>query len=794
MNLSKKWLNDYFHIEVSDKEFADVMTLSGSKVEGIKVEGAVLKNIVVGKLKSIERHPDSDHLWVCLVDIGSEKDVQIVTGAQNLKTNDSVPVALDNSIIFGGKEIKAGMLRGVGSEGMLCSLSELGLTLHDFPYAEENGIFVLGDDCSKTPGLNIRDAIGLNDVVTEFEITSNRPDCLSIVGLAREASASFGLPFESPVAKLVNKPAGDVSGLLKVDILDPDKCYRYVGAVVENVRIAPSPLWIRERLRASGVRPINNIVDITNYVMIEYGQPMHAFDMRFLHGGRVIVRSAATGEKITTLDGIERTLDSSMLVIADDEKPVAIAGIMGGEYSGIMDDTATIVFESACFNGVNIRSTSKTLCMRTESSSRFEKELDPHGCLNSLNRALELVQLLDAGDVVGGVVDCDFSEKNVRTLPFDWEWTNKFIGINVSEQEQKKILENIEFKIKDRIITIPSFRNDVGHLADISEEVARFYGYENIPNHPLIGVANGKLSEKQQLEKLINETMLGCGLSEIQTYSFISPKLYDKICLTSEDGARNCVIISNPLGEETGVMRTTTLPSMLEVLARNFNYRNAEAKLFELATEYIPQGAETLPIERQKITIGMYGSGLDFYCLKGVVEELLYKTGIDHYDISALTNNPSFHPGRSAELTVEGKTIAVLGEIHPNVTDNYGFNINVFAAIIDFDMISNNRTTRKIFKHLPKFPATARDLAFVCKKDITVVTLEKAISDAVGELLEDISLFDVYEGSQIPSGMKSVAFNLRLRSSERTLTDDEAEAAMKTAITALEKLGISLRT
>jgi phenylalanyl-tRNA synthetase beta chain len=794
MNLSKKWLNDYFHIKVSDKVFADVMTLSGSKVEGIKTEGAGLKNIVVGKIKSIARHPDSDHLWVCSVDIGSDEDIQIVTGAQNLKRDDVVPVALNNSVIFGGKEIKAGMLRGVESEGMLCSLSELGLTLHDFPYAEENGIFVLGDDCCKTLGKNIRDAIGLNDVVTEFEITSNRPDCLSVVGLAREAAASFGLSFESPVTKLPKECTGDVSELLKVDILAPEKCYRYVGAVVKNVRIAPSPLCIRERLRASGVRPINNIVDITNYVMLEYGQPMHAFDIRFLHGGRVIVRNAATGEKITTLDGIERNLDSSMLVIADDEKPVAIAGIMGGEYSGIMEDTTTIVFESACFNGVNIRGTSKTLCMRTESSSRFEKELDPHGCLNSLYRALELIQLLDAGDVVGGIVDCDFSEKNVRTLPFDWEWTNKFIGINVSEQEQKKILENIEFKIKDGIITIPAFRNDVGHLADISEEVARFYGYENIPNHPLTGVANGKLSEKQQLEKLINETMLGCGLSEIQTYSFISPKLYDKICLTSDDGARNCIIISNPLGEETGVMRTTTLPSMLEVLARNFNYRNAEAKLFELATEYIPQGEETLPIERQKIAIGMYGADFDFYSLKGIVEELLYKTGIEKYDIIALTDNPSFHPGRSAKITVKGKEIAVLGEIHPKVTENYGFNIKVFAAIVDFDTISENRNPRKIFKHLPKYPATSRDLAFVCRKDITVVTLEKAIFEAVGELLEDISLFDVYEGSQIPSGMKSVAFNLRLRSSERTLTDDEAEAAMKNAISALEILGISLRS
>lgn len=793
MNLSKKWLSDYFTANVSDKEFADIMTLSGSKVEAIKNEGTALKNIVVGKIISIDKHPDSDHLWVCMVDAGFLDILQIVTGAQNLKTGDYIPVALDNSIINNGKVIKKGSLRGVESFGMLCSLSELGLTIHDFPYAVEDGIFVLGDDCDKTIGIDIRQSIGLNDVVTEFEITPNRPDCLSVVGLAREAAASFGFKLETSKPK-VKEGNGDVNNLLKVAILSPEKCYRYVGAVVENVRIAPSPRWIRERLRASGVRSINNIVDITNYVMLELGQPMHAFDLRYLDGGNVVVRNAKNGEKITTLDGVERVLAVDMLVIADENKPVAVAGVMGGEYSGIMDDTKTIVFESACFNGISVRNTAKRLGMRTESSARFEKELDPNGCLNSLNRALELVQLLDAGDVVNGVVDCNMSNKQPRTLPFDWEWVNRFVGINISEKDQKIILENLGFKVDSGMITAPTFRNDIEHLADISEEVARFYGYENIPNHPLSGVANGKLTEKQKLERLINDTLLGCGLSEIQTYSFISPKSYDKICLSPNDNSRSCVVISNPLGEDTSVMRTNTLPSMLDVLSRNYNFRNPEAKLFELAMEYIPQGENTLPIEQQKITIGMYGDFIDYYDLKGVIEELLDKTGIESYDIEPIKNNPSYHPGRCAKLTTNGKDLAVFGEIHPTVLEYYGLNTKVVAGAIDFNSIFENRNSKLLYQALPKFPSITRDLAFVCNKDIAVLTLQKAISEAIGNLCESISLFDVYEGSQITAGMKSVAFNIQLRSPERTLTDNEAELAVDRAIAALEKLGISLRS
>lgn len=792
MNLSKKWLNDFVTIDASDKDFAEAITISGSKVESFEKEGEELKNIVVGRVDSLEKHPDSAHLWICSINIGKEENLQIVTGAQNLTVGDVVPVALDNSVVHGGKEIKKGKLRGVESCGMLCSLGELGLTAHDFPYAIEDGIFVLGDDCDKTLGMPIQDAIGLNDTVTEFEITSNRPDCLSIIGLAREAAATYKLPMKKhePVVKTCG---GDVNEMLSVRIDNPERCYRYCGAVVKNVRVKPSPRWMRERLRACGVRAINNIVDITNYVMLEYGQPMHAFDLRFLKGNSVIVRTAENGEKITTLDGIERELNDSMLVIADTEKPVAVAGVMGGEYSGIMDDTDTIVFESACFNGPTTRLTAKALGMRTEASGRYEKELDPQSCMPALMRALELVEMLDAGDVVSGIVDCDHSDKTPRTLPFDWEWVNRFIGIDCSKEEQKRILEAIDFKVEDDKIIIPSFRNDIIGKADVSEEIARFYGYANIPNRPLGGVANGKLTETQQLEKLINDTLIGCGLTEVSTYSFMSPKAYDKICLPSDSKLRESIVISNPLGEDSSIMRTTAIPSLLEVLARNYNNRNLTAEIFELAMQYIPRGTEELPIEKQSVSIGMYGSNVSFFTLKGVVEELLYKCGIDEYDIEPVTDNPTFHPGRTAKITVGGEEIGILGEIHPTVQANYDIGTRTYVAEIDFNSIEAKGNRKRTYKALPKFPASNRDLAFVCDRDIPVLKLERIIKEAVGKVLESITLFDVYTGAQIADNMKSVAFNIKMRSAERTLTDEEADAAMKRAIKALAAIGIELR-
>lgn len=800
MILSRKWLEDYVDTkDISNKEFCDAMTLSGSKVEEYKTEGSELENIVVGRIDSLERHPDSDHLWICNVNIGKGEDVQIVTGAQNLSVGDYVPAALPGATVYNRHEhclekIKKGKLRGVESNGMLCSFDELGLTQNDFPYAAADGIFILGEDCERTPGLDIHEAIGYNDTCVEFEITSNRSDCMSVTGLAREAAATFGREFILYEPEV--KPGhGDVNDHLKVQIFEPDKCYRYSGAVVENVRVKESPRWLRERLRASGVRPISNIVDITNYVMLEYGQPMHAFDLRYLEGNEVNVRNAKNGEKITTLDGVERELNDTMLVIADKNKPVAVAGVMGGEYSGIMDDTTTIVFESACFNGISVRRTAKALGMRTEASSRYEKELDPGATMRALKRALELVQELDAGDVVNGVEDCFVKPKDEVKVKFDYKWINDFIGIDLSEEEQKKILEKIEFRFDDDgNIIAPPFRNDIEHIADISEEVARFYGYHNIPNRQLSGVANGKLTDSQKFIKSINETLISCGCSEISTFSFISPKAYDRIRLAKDDAKRNSVVIMNPLGEDTSIMRTTILPSMLEVLARNYNHKNASASLYEIGTVYEPTQAGKLPVEKQKAVIGLYGNAADYYTLKGIVEKLLYTLNTAEYDIVPVSDNPTFHPGRTSEFRIGDQVLATLGEVHPEAAENYGIDERVYIAEIDVETAYENKMAARTHKALPKFPAVTRDLAFVCDRDIPVLTLEKEIRGAVGKTLESVKLFDVYEGEQIESGKKSVAFNIQMRSADKTLTDEEADAAMKRIVKTLGKMGISLRS
>lgn len=794
MDLSRRWLLDYVDVsDIDEKTFADKMTLSGSKVESWSTEGEELKNIVVGKILSLERHPDSDHMWICSVEVGADEPIQIVTGAQNLKVGDFVPTALHNSVVHGGHKITKGKLRGVESCGMLCSLGELGLTVHDFPYAIEDGIFVLGDDCDRTPGKDIKEAIGLNDTVTEFEITPNRPDCLSVVGLARETAVTFGKKLSVPSTeyKTVGENVNDY--LHSVTIEAADKCLRYAGAVVKNVRVKPSPKWLRERLRASGVRPINNIVDITNFVMLEYGQPMHAFDLRYLDGGKVIVRNAAEGETITTLDGVERALSPEMLVIADEHKPVAVAGVMGGEYSGIMDDTNTIVFESACFYGPSIRKTAKKLGMRTEASGRFEKGLDPDGCLLSLSRALSLVGLLDAGDIIEGVEDVYPNPKKQTVIDFCPDWVNNFIGINVSADEQKKILTDLEFEVKDGKIYVPSFRSDVEHKADISEEIARFYGFDKISVRDLQGAADGGLNEFQKFEKLIISKCIALGLSEIVTYSFISPKAYDKIALPSDSPLRKCVVISNPLGEDTGVMRTSMLPSMLDTLSRNYNNRNLTAYLFENGKVYIPNGENELPNENRTLSIGIYGDGADFFTLKGKVEAIFACAGIKDYDVEAVTDNPTYHPGRTAKFTVNGETLAVLGEIHPDVAENYSIGTKVYAAEISMDGIYKYQHTKRVYKPSPRFPALTRDIAVVCDRITPVLLLEKVIAKAVGKTLEHISLFDVYQGDQIEKGKKSVAFSMRLRAADRTMTDTEADEAMGKAIHALEEIGAQLR-
>ena len=788
MILSRKWANDYVDLtDIDNKTFCDEMTLSGSKVEGYEVEGSDIENVVVGQVLSMEKHPDSDHLWVCQVSVGDDQPLQIVTGAQNLKPMDIVPVALVGATVINRKDhklekIKKGKLRGVASAGMLCSFDELGLTQNDFPYACADGIFVLGDDCDKTLGMDIHTAIGYDDTCVEFEITSNRCDCLSVTGLAREAAATFDRPFTLPEPEV--KPGhGNVNDLLQVHIEDGEKCYRYTGAIVENVRVKESPRWLRERLRACGVRPISNIVDITNYVMLEYGQPMHAFDLRYLVGNTVNVRNAKAGETITTLDGETRELTENMLVIADTEKPVAVAGVMGGEYSGIMDDTTTIVFESACFNGTCVRRTAKALGMRTEASARYEKELDPNQTMRALKRALQLVQLLDAGDVVDGVVDCYKKVKEQDTV--DWDY---------SEQQMIDILKKIDFDVRDGKVYAPTFRNDIEHLADLAEEVARFYGFHNIPNHMLQGAANGKLTHRQSFERKLGNTLLACGCTEVSTFSFISPKAYDKICLPPDSELRNSIVILNPLGEDTSIMRTTILPSMLDVLSFNYNHKTEAACMYEMGTVYTPTTPDNLPIESQKVTIGMYGNGADFFALKGIVEKLLDCLHVDHYDVEPVKDNPTFHPGRTAAFTMDGKVLATLGEVHPTVAENYAIGTRVYLAELDVNTAYENESGTRTHKPLPKYPASNRDLAFVCDKEIPVLKLQRAIGEAVGKTLESVKLFDVYQGEQIEKGKKSVAFNIRMRAHDRTLTDDEADAAMKRVVKALDKMGISLRS
>ncbi len=790
MNLSMRWLSDFVDIDAKPHDFCEAITMSGSKVEGYTVEGSEISNVIVGKILSIEKHPDADKLVVCQVDVGSGEPIQIVTGATNLKVGDVVPVAMDNSTLPGGKKIHKGKLRGVVSNGMLCSLGELGLTVHDFPNAIEDGIMVIDEDVKL--GQDIREALGLNDTCVEFEITSNRPDCFSIIGLAREAAATYNLPLKlhTPVVKGTD---GDVNDLLQVEVKNPELCMRYIARMVKNVKIEPSPRWMRERLRACGVRPINNIVDITNYVMLEYGQPMHAFDYKYVNGHKITVRTAKNGEKITTLDDVERNLDESMLVIADEKGPVAVAGVMGGEFSSIMDDTDTIVFESACFNGPSVRLTSKKLGLRTESSGRYEKGLDPNNTKPAVDRACELIEMLGAGEVIGGYVDVDNSDKAQRRIKLDVDWTNRFLGIDIPREQMVDYLERVGCVMEDDDIIVPSFRPDLEHKADISEEIARFYGYDKIPVTAIRGTAQGHLTEQQKFERTVSNTLLSQGLYEIMTYSFISPKYYDKIRLPEDSPLRKCVTIQNPLGEDTSVMRTTTLPSMLEILAKNYNNRNESAALFELSPEYIPT-ENPLPDENVQVTLGMYGEQYDFYSLKGVVEALLDVLGIADYDVSAVSDNPTFHPGRCACISKDGRDIGTIGEIHPLVLQNYGINTKVYAAKLDASALFDLRCVSKEYKPLPKYPATARDIAVLCDDALPVLDMKKAIQKAAGPILERVSLFDVYRGQQVPDGKKSVAWSLSFRAPDRTLTDEETDGAMKKVLKALDEMGAVLRS
>ncbi len=795
MNLSQKWLLDYVDVsEVEPHEFSEAMTMSGSKVEGYCREGADISGVVVGEILSVVKHPNADSLVICQVNIGEAEPVQIVTGATNVFAGAYVPVATNGSHLPGDKVIKKGKLRGEVSNGMLCSLSELGLTVHDFPYAIEDGIFILGDDCEKTPGMDIHEAIGLDDLCTEFEITSNRPDCLSVTGLAREAAVTFQKELHLPEPK-VEKETGDIREHLSIEVQNPELCPRYIGRMVKNVKIGPSPRWMRERLRACSVRPINNIVDITNYVMLEYGQPMHAFDFKYVKGGKIIVRTAREDEtSFMTLDGVTRTLSPEMLTICDAEGPIAVAGVMGGEFSSIMEDTDTILFESACFNGPSVRLTAKKLGMRTEASGRYEKGLDPATCLPAVQRACQLVELLGAGEVVGGMIDVDNSPKEKIVLPLEADWINRFLGIDLPAEEMKTILSRLGFGIEGDQVVVPSYRADVRCKADVAEEIARIYGYNNIPTTSLRGSCEGKLTPRQKMERRVNNIMLAQGYSEIMTYSFISPKYYDKIGLPADSALRKSVVISNPLGEDTSVMRTTTLPSMLEILSKNYANRNMAAALYEIGAEYIPQGENELPIETDHLTLGLYGDKADFYAIKGAVEALLDYLNIQDVDVEADSTNPTFHPGRCAVITAGGEELGVVGEVHPLVAENYEIGTRVYLAKLSMDALFAHTPADKEYKALPKYPASQRDIALLCDEELPVLTMEKAISSAVGSLLEKVELFDVYRGAQIPDHKKSVAFNLVLRSADHTLTVEEADAAVKRALKALSALNVTLRS
>lgn len=792
MDLSIRWLKDYVDIgDISMRDFSEAMSMSGSKVEGWTTEFEDVKNVVVGKILSVEPHPDSDHLVICQLDVGQQEPVQIVTGASNVHVGDMVPAALHKSQLPNGVKITKGKLRGVMSNGMMCSIAELNLTKGDFPYAAENGIFLLQEDCQV--GQDIASAIGCNDTCVEFEITPNRPDCLSVLGLAREAAVTFGkeLKMHTPQVKGCG---GDIHDYLSVEVRNPQLCPRYTAKVVKNVKIGPSPRWMRERLRASGVRPIDNIVDITNYVMLEYGQPMHAFDIEYVKDHKIIVRNAVSGETIQTLDGVDRTLSEDMLVIADSEKASAVAGVMGGEYSGINENTHTVVFESACFKGSSVRITAKKLGMRTESSGRFEKGLDAQNCLPAVMRACELVELLGAGEVVDGVIDVDNTNYQPTRIHLDADWTNRFLGTDIPKEQMVKILTDLQFQLEGDEIIVPSFRSDVEHKADIAEEIARFYGYNNIPTTIAKGSPEGGYNEYQKFERVVNQNMLAQGMYEIMTYSFVSPKQYDKIRLPKDDPKRQSVVIRNPLGEDTSIMRTNAIPSMMDILSKNYNNRNGAVSLYEIGNEYIPVEGELLPDEVPNLVLGMYGDDKDFFTLKGVVENLLDTLAIREYDVDAKSDDPTFHPGRCAVLSKDGEEFGIIGEVHPLVCANYGINTRVYVGKLKLRKLFAMMDTQRSYVPMPKFPASTRDLALLCDDALPVMTMEKAIKAAAGKILEKIELFDVYKGSQIAEGKKSVAFNISMRASDRTLTDEEVNSAMSKILKALEELGAQIRS
>lgn len=809
MRTSLKWIKDLVPgiEDLTPQEYLDAMTLSGSKGEYYVELDKNLENIVVGQILKIEKHPDADKLVICQVNVGQEEPVQIVTGAPNVFEGAVVPVVLAGGRVAGGHDgstppeegikIKKGKLRGVPSNGMMCSIEELGSSRDMYPDAPENGIYIFKNRDDIKPGDDAIKALGLDDAVIEYEITSNRVDCFSILGIAREAAVTFGKPFCPPVVE----PTGndeDVNDFISVEVNDTELCPRYTARVVKNIKVGPSPEWMQRRLAAQGIRPINNIVDITNYVMEEYGQPMHAYDLSTIAGQKIIVRRAEDNEKFVTLDGQERTLDSSMLMICDAEKPVGIAGIMGGENSMITDDVDAILFEAACFDGTNIRLSGKKLGMRTDAQSKFEKGLDPNNASAAIDRACQLIEVLGCGEVVGGMVDVYGKVKEPHEIPFQPERINRLLGTDLSAEQMLDYFKSLELEYDaDRnVMIIPTFRQDLLGTADLAEEVARFYGYSNIPSTLPSGEStSGKVSFKHRVEDVAKETAEFCGFSEGMTFSFESPKVFDKLRLDADDPLRQAITIANPQGEDYSIMKTTPLNGMLVSLARNFNRRNKDVKLYEMAKIYLPK---SLPLteyadERVQFTLGFYGEG-DFFTMKGVVEEFLERAGMhDIVDYDPNAGKNFLHPGRQANIIYQGKVIGYMGEVHPEVCENYDMKTRAYIAVLDMPVITEMATFDRHFKGIAKHPAVNRDISMVVKKDILVGQIEKVIREKGGHHLESYHLFDIYEGSQIKPGYKSVAYSITFRANDRTLEEKDITAAMDKIIAGLEALGIELR-
>ncbi len=795
MKLNRKWLNEDFVdlSQVSDKEFVETLTVFGQKVETYERMDAEIKNVVVGKVLSMVRHPNSDHMFICQVDVGQEEPVQIVTGAQNVHEGDLVPAALHNSWLPGGVHITKGKLRGEKSNGMLCSFAELGLTQNDLPGAYADGIWILNDEPCQV-GQDINLVIGNDDTVVDFEITNNRPDCYSIMGLAREAAAAFGKAMRHHEPVVHGSDAGSIFDHLDVEVPAAELCRRYSSRMVANVKIGPSPKWLRQRLRANGVRPINNIVDITNYVMLEYGQPMHAFDYRYVTSGKIVVRQAQHGERLTTLDGTVRQLTEGMLVIADDHRPIGLAGIMGGENSEIADDTTMVVFESANFDGTSIRQTALALGMRTEASGKFEKNLDPMMTIPAVERACELVELLECGDVLDGTIDVINYIPQPRTIPLEPEKINRLLGTQISKEDMVRYLALLEVPVEGDVIQVPSFRPDLVRMADIAEEIGRSYGYNEIPTTAFKNATQGSYTPEMLMENKAGTLCRGLGYSEIITYSFTSPAVFDQIRLDADSPLRKAMRIQNPLGEDTSIMRTIALPSMLEILSRNNAYHNRAVKLYELAKIYLPQENQLLPQEPKMLVLGTYGANETFFTLKGELEAIFAGLRLEKARYEAVKDNPSFHPGRCARVSIGGVDVGVMGQVHPLVAQNYGIDTDVYCAELNFSQMMQLQLPDATYTPLPKYPTVSRDLALVCDESVTVAQAEDVITAAAGKLLRNVKLFDIYRGVGVAEGKKSMAFSLELRADDRTLTDTDSEAVVNKVLEALkEQLDAVLR-